>query len=427
MKFLITAIALIALFNAYAQSLPINFESAITTANFENFDGGTATVEPNPYPIGENPSATVAKIVRNGGTIWSGGKIKLANNLNFSTSNTLSMKVFTTAPTGTVVKFKLEGNGATERDAITTVTNGWETLKWDFTGAPADFNWVVFMFDFGNVGDGSANSTFYFDDVEQLFGGTQINLPVDFESSTVNYTMSDFGGNVSSLVTDPTDPANKVMQVIKTNSAATWAGTTIGTPAGFSQKIPLTLASPKMTARVWTPAAGTPIRLKVEDSNGVTHTCETQTNTTVAGWETLEFNFANQAPGTELLSVGLNMGWKYNEAAIFFNFGTEGAVAGAQTYYFDDVQFGDLSTRTENFDFETLQIFPNPTCDRWIFSFEKKEIRSVEIFDLLGKQVFFATPGNDFFEIDAAGFLPGNYVAKISASSGSRFFKLIKI
>ena len=78
--------------------------------------------------------------------------------------------------------------------------------------------------------------------------------------------MSDFGANISTLVTDPFDPPNMVMQVVKTAQAATWAGTTIGTPAGFSTDIPLSLTDSKMTVRVWSPEAGTPIRLKVEDS-----------------------------------------------------------------------------------------------------------------------------------------------------------------
>jgi hypothetical protein len=176
-------------------------------------------------------------------------------------------------------------------------------------------------------------------------GLTQIDLPVTFEDATIDYTMSDFGGNLSTLVTDPFNPTNMVMQVLKTTQAATWAGTTIGTPEGFTSDIPLSLTDSKMTVRVWSPAAGTPIRLKVEDSNDPTHTCETETNTTVSGeWEDIEFNFLNQAPGTELLSVGLDWGWTYNMASIFFNFGTEGSSAGETTYYFDDVYFGGLNT-----------------------------------------------------------------------------------
>ena len=196
-----------------AQSLPINFENDIETADFIDFDGGTATVLDNPDASGVNTSNTVAQIVRDGGTIWSGSKIILAENLDFTSMNSISMKVYTSAPIGTTVKFKLEGTGSTERDVQTTVSNEWEELTWDFTGAPTDFNEVVFMFDFGNVGDGSINSTFYFDDIVRMSNGTQIDLPVDFEDMTVNYTMSDFGGNISSLTTDPEDINNHLYRL----------------------------------------------------------------------------------------------------------------------------------------------------------------------------------------------------------------------
>ena len=113
-----------------AQSLPIDFENNIVTADFVDFDGGTATVLPNTQSSGINTSATVAQIVRNGGAQWSGSKIYLASNLDFSSSNIITMKVYTSAPVGTVVKFKLEGSGSTERDAsavalaITSPTRG---------------------------------------------------------------------------------------------------------------------------------------------------------------------------------------------------------------------------------------------------------------------------------------------------------------
>jgi hypothetical protein len=91
-----------------------------------------------------------------------------------------------------------------------------------------------------------------------------------------------------------------------------------------------------MTVRVWSPDAGIQVRLKVEDAADPTKSVETEaTVTTAAGWQTLTFNFANQAPGT----AALNLAYTYNKVSIFFNFGVTGAVAGAKTYYFDDVAF----------------------------------------------------------------------------------------
>lgn len=411
----------------YSQSLPIDFESAITTSDFIDFDGGIATVIENPQIDDSNPSTMVGQIVRDGGLIWSGSKIKLSDNLDFTTNNSISMKVFTTAPVGTTVKFKLEGIGSTERDVQTTVSGEWETMTWDFTGEPTNFDYIVFMFDFGNVGDGSDASTFLFDDIEQQFGGTQIDLPVDFESSTVNYTTTDFGGNRSMLVTDPTDTDNTVVEVVRTDESATYAGTTIGTNAGFTTDIPLTLTDSKMTVRVWSPEAGTPVRLKVEDSDDPTHTCETETNTTVSGdWEVIEFDFINQAPGTELLSIGLSMGWTYNMASIFFNFGTDGPTAGEELYYFDDVMFGDFVLSTTNFEIEGLEVSPNPSSDNWKIATTDTNIDLVEVYDLQGNLLTTEKPDSLSINLDASRFSRGMYVARISSSSRTSVVKLVK-
>ncbi|MEJ6638459.1 MAG: T9SS type A sorting domain-containing protein [Crocinitomicaceae bacterium] len=414
---------------AFSQSLPIDFENNIVTADFVDFDGGTASVLANPQSSGINTSATVAQIVRDGGAIWSGSKIYLTDNLEFSSMNIITMKVFTSAPVGTVVKFKLEGAGNTERDAQTSVSGAWEELSWDFTGEPTNFNTLVFMFDFGNVGNGTASSTFLFDDVQQYFGGSQLDLPVTFEEAGVNYSMTDFGGNESMLITDPFDPNNTAMQVVKTVDAATWAGTNIGTPAGFSSNIPLSLNESIMTARVWSPLAGTPIRLKVEDSNDPTHTCETQTNSTMNGaWETLVFDFNNQATGTELLSVGLSMGWTYNMASIFFNFGTEGAVSGEKTYYFDDVQFGQSTVGNSSDPTAEIRIevYPNPTSDIWKISSANQNIIAIVLFDVLGNQLSVQTPNTKEAMIHADELSKGTYFVSVSTNLQKQIIHLVK-
>lgn len=413
--------------SGYAQSLPVDFEAAITTADFINFDGGTATVIANPQSAGTNTSSKVAQIIRNGGQVWAGSKLILSGNLDFSTSGIITMKVFTAAPAGTIVKLKLENTaGSAEADVLTTVSNQWETMSWNFSGQPAIYNSLVFMFDFGNVGNGSAGSVFLFDDIQQVYTGVQIDLPVDFEGSNTNYSTTDFGGNVSSLSVDPVNAGNTVVKVIKTAGAATWAGTTIGTPAGFATNIPLTLTESKMTVRVWSPAAGTPVRLKVEDSDDPTHTCETQVNTTLAaGWETLVFDFMNQAPGTELLSVGLSMGWHYNMASIFFNFGTDGATAGEQTYYFDDVTFGESVLALHDPEMVMIAAYPNPSNSRWIITSAEK-ISSIDIFDAAGKKVYSTHPAGREADLDASAFATGVYLLTMTTRAGSGHIKLLK-
>jgi hypothetical protein len=413
-------------------NLPIDFETGVTKSNFVDFDGGTASIIANPQSSGSNTSAKVGQMVRNGGEIWGGSKIILQNDLDFSSNSTISMDVFTAAPAGTVVKMKLEamaGLPPVELDAYTTTSNAWETLTWDFTGTPTEYNDIALMFDFGNVGNGAAASTFLFDNIKKVGGalGAQIDLPVTFEDTSVNYAMTDFGGNASALVVDPTNTSNKVMKVTKTDMAEIWAGTTISTAAGFATNIPFNASNTKMTVRVWSPDANIPVRLKVENANDNTQTCETEVMTTLAGgWENLEFDFANEVSGTAALSFGLNAGWTYSMASIFFNFGTTGQAAGAKTYYFDNVIFGVATSVSNNNVVEGLNIFPNPATAHWMISSENTDIIAVEVFDLQGRQVLYMEPNSRNVTIDATTLASGVYISKVSTKEGTQSMKLIK-
>lgn len=163
----------------------------------------------------------------------------------------------------------------------------------------------------------------------------QLTLPVTFEQDPALYALTDFEGlSGTTIVVDPTNPANKVVRTVKGLTAGTSAGTTVGGSAGFAIRLPFAPGSAKMTVRVWSPDANIPVRLKVEDSRDPRISVETETRTTVAGaWETLTFNFENHATGTE----AINFAARYNKASIFFNFGTSGAAAGEKTYYWDDM------------------------------------------------------------------------------------------
>jgi hypothetical protein len=151
--------------------LPITFESGTNTDHFFSFESAQLTVVPNPYVTPANTSATVAKIVRHLGAPFGGSKITFTSPINFATHTVLTMKVWTSAPIGTNVTLKTEKPfWGVERSVQTTKTSEWETLSFDFAGSLSDMPTLVFLFDFvagsSNVGNGSSNSTFYFDDVK---------------------------------------------------------------------------------------------------------------------------------------------------------------------------------------------------------------------------------------------------------------------
>nr|WP_315174678.1 T9SS type A sorting domain-containing protein [uncultured Flavobacterium sp.] len=350
-------------------SLPVTFDDETVEYGLIGFGGAddsSVVVDPT------LSSNKVVKVVKSAGAeTWAGTTVTAAAQLGFSspipfTVADTKMNVRVWSPNaGIQVRLKVEdhaNNGITcESEATVTTASGWQTLEFNFANQVAgsaaldvtkNYDKASIFFNFGVTGATAGEKTYYFDDVK--FGAftstpvelTQMNLPVTFDETTVDYGLIGFGGaEASSVVVDPTLSSNKVVKVIKSATAELWAGTTVTAAAelGFLTKIPFTLTDTKMNVRVWSPNAGIQVRLKVEDhaNNGIT--CETEaTVTTASGWQTLEFNFANPASGTAAFDPTKN----YDKASIFFNFGVTGATAGEKTYYFDDVKFGSAPVET---------------------------------------------------------------------------------
>jgi len=409
--------------------LPINFENdQITNEDIIHFNGGSGYVVYNPQIDDDNPSDWAGVVIRDGGDIWAGTYIELDGYIDFSTNTTLNMNVLSPYP-GLMVKFKIEGNQgafpsepATERDAYTTKTNEWEILSWDFSGEPSNtYTKLVLMFDFGNVGDGTADSTFYYDDIYQTdpSGGlSQMDLPVTFDDPSVYYVLTDFGGNGPSTILETVD--GNYARVEKDGGAETWAGVTIGSGAGFLNEIPVTSTNTKMYVDVYVSddnsQTGIPIRLKIEDSNDPTKSVETEAFTTQTGvWETMEFDFSNEAEGT----AELNTSYVFNMASIFFNFGSTGSQN--VVYYFDNVSFGAPLSVEENL-LLSYRIYPNPFVERInIFGIEGGE--KIIINDILGKEIF---KGIGVEEINLSTFEKGVYFLTLSKDNQTKTFKILK-
>jgi hypothetical protein len=248
----------------------------------------------------------------------------------------------------------------------------------------------------------------------------QINLPVNFEGATTNYTVTDFGGNASTKVADPTDSNNTVIKTIKTVSAATWSGTTVGTSAGFSSVIPFTTSNRKVYVRVYSSEVGTPIRLKVEEFNEPTHSCETQVNTTVIGWQTIEFDFNNQATGTAVF----NQNYQFNKMSIFFNYGIEGATSGEKTYYFDNINYGSALS-SESFEQSKLIVYPNPVAST--LNIQSETIfGKVVIYNAIGQEVFNLDSNSNYEQINVSILNSGIYYVKVVNEFTSSLIKFIK-
>ncbi len=339
---------------AFAQltqiDLPVDWEGSTVDYTVTDFGGNVSTKVVDPT----NASNQVLKSDKpTTAQTWAGTTIGtgtgFATAIPFSTSTVMLVDVWS-ANAGTVIRLKAEDATdptiTVETEATTTVAGGWQTLSFDFANqAPGTaalntantYDKLSIFYNFNVVP--TALETYYCDSIRMGAGSTltQIDLPIDWEGSTTDYTVSDFGNNVSQVVVDPTNSSNMVLESVKPTTAPTWAGTTLSTPSGLASAIPFAQGSTVMTINVWSPDAGIEVRLKAEDATDPTITVETIDSTTVAGgWQTMTFDFANQVSGT----AAINFANTYDKLSIFYNFGVDGATAGAKTYYCDDVVFG---------------------------------------------------------------------------------------
>ena len=151
-------------------------------------------------------------------------------------------------------------------------------------------------------------------------------LPLNFEGDAGRYNLIGFGRAEAAVEVNPDatglNTSDGVGRLLKTDGSEVWAGATIevSRPLDFS-------ISQEVSLKTWSPTAGTPVLLKLENAADDQVFVEVTTNTTVANaWEELTFDFTE-----------MNLDRDYSKVVVFFNFGTAGA---GETYYFDDITVG---------------------------------------------------------------------------------------
>lgn len=332
--------------------LPITFD--VDTAQYDliDFGGNLSEIIEDPDDSNNN---IVKTIKQETAELWAGttvgGTLGLATPLSFTPDSTvMSVRVWS-PEIGIPVRLKAEdatNAGITvETEAVSTVSNDWETLSFNFAnpapGTPAinfanNYNKLSIFFNFGTTGADAGEQTYYWDDMDGVFPGPAptIELPITFDVDTADYDLVDFGGNMTEIVEDPEDSENNVSETVKQETAETWAGTTVAGTLGLVQPLPFHPDSTHMSVRVWSPEAGIPVRLKAENASNGAITVETEVMTSIdMAWDTLIFNFGTPATGTPAIDFNS----EYSKLSIFFNFGTTGADAGEQTYYWDDIEW----------------------------------------------------------------------------------------
>ena len=116
-----------------------------------------------------------------------------------------------------------------------------------------------------------------------------MDLPVTYEDASVNYTFANFGGAVSTMITNPhqtgINTSAKVASFTKSTGTEIWAGTTLELANNID------FSSPKLfKVLVWSPKIGTVVKLRAENINDPTDSREFDATTTLQNeWQELSY------------------------------------------------------------------------------------------------------------------------------------------
>ena len=307
--------------------LPIDFE-IFDASVFNGFGGASNAIIDNPDPNG-NDSAKVAQIIKDAPEVWAGNVIELSAPLDFSTKKIIKMNVWSPRPGGKVL-LKLENltdaNIFFEKEVTTIGNSTWEEVSFDLSEIDTgnSYQKIVLFFDFGTVGDGSSDWTFYIDNIKQAFPstGTFAKLMIeDFEGAPALLPFGNAAAEVITLDDLPSGLGNvtaNVAQLTKPTGAEVWAGVTreLDTPLDLD-------AFSNISVKTWSPKIGAVVKVKIENADAST-TFEVDMNTTIMNaWEELVYDFS-AAPAADYVKV-----------VIFFDFDVAGDDS---VYYFDDIQ-----------------------------------------------------------------------------------------
>ncbi len=414
--------------------LPVTFDDPSITYGFSDFGGAASQVVVDPTDATNMAAQTIrtAGAETFAGTVVGGGA--LASPVPFSEGNTLMSVRVWSPEAGIPVRFKVETTGGgpfVEVEVNTTLAQTFETLVFDFSTPVATsptlnlangYNQLVIFFNFDQPQGTSVEQIFYWDDV--AFGdgsvAAAVDLPITFELN-IDYVLQDFAGAATEIVVDPTDGANNVARTIRSNTAETFAGTVVGN-MGFANDIPFSPGNTLMNVRVWSPEAGLPVRLKVESTTNASPGVESEMMTTVAmEWETITFDFLNNATGNTL-----DVNGSYDRVVIFFNFEAMGSVVGEQTFYWDDLYFGAPLGLQDINGQSNIEVFPNPATDFVNVNFLDGKIDNVKLalFDLSGKIVGRYNVNATNMRIDVSSLSVGQYILRIDTPEAGYFQKI---
>ena len=416
MKIVLQLIVALIFTTGITQNAPIDFEpggfgDTWTWTVFENDTDPALEIIANPDPTGINTSATVAKFTAlEAGQPFAGVESMHGADIGIfdlnPTNAIVNIMVWKTKISDIGIKYATPSGGAQmELKVANTLVNQWELISIDFTsyiglGETTGLDQIIIFPDFIAR---EADDIIYFDNI--TFGpavpGDVIELPVDFELA-VDYGVIGFEGTEVAVEANPDmsgiNVSNTVVKSTKTNGAAFFAGSAMGltVPIDFS-------VSESVSIKTWSPKADIPVRLKLEGPGG--EFIELDVNTTLENeWETLTWDFTGQTAGVDWLTV-----------VLFFEF-VDGLPGDGTTYYYDDIRVAETLGVSDN-EISLIKAYPNPVSN-YLNLESLEEILEINLYNILGQNIFKTIPNNNKFLLDMTEFNAGIYLIKVKSIAG---------
>ncbi|OEK09108.1 hypothetical protein A8C32_13760 [Flavivirga aquatica] len=127
------------------------------------------------------------------------------------------------------------------------------------------------------------------------------------------------------------------------------------------------------------------------------------------------------------LSVFVGKGWDKTNY-LQFKLGTTSDLV-SKVVYFDNIYFSanqGTTLGTNSFEQIAFEAYPNPTQNKWTIRTKNQNIESVNVYDVLGKNVLSLKYNDSEAEIDASSLKAGLYFAQVKTEQGITSLKLIK-
>ncbi len=422
---------LLAVANGFAQSLPMDFEDPLDDS-WIAFNGASSVIVVDPTDV-TNSVLELTSV----GADFDGSSITLDTYIDLSdaSNNTITMRFWTPDATPRTHLLKLEGAGQPAPVAqlyFDTTAAGWQTITLDFSTLTEpdlsnDYPKIVLFADAGNDGVG----TYYIDDIDGPNGAAippdpvpAVAAPVPNVADAEVYSIYNDTNNFSTVFpvsyafgTNSGEPdldsGTAINLALKMNFGIAGWGQGEGGPDDVS-------AYDVVSFHYW---AGAGVNgfdfVLISNSGGVTeHVYQVGVNepVVVETWVYVEIPMS-YFTGIGFANTALFQ-WKVSPLA--------NSVDNDGIVYFDNILLSQNGLSDNDLVSAEFTVSPNPTNSVWNVKTDNQTIDTVQVFDILGKQVIALAPNATEVSIDASGLNEGIYLVKLTSINGSKIMKLVK-